>query len=162
VSEIVIYDPTYRPGPPPRPVKPPAPARAAGFSPAWLVAAVALAAAGWMYRDRTHRPDPPPAPAPDGGFVALGREFAPRLAAALAAGFDAEADAYEAGKTASESNKALKEEFSRARQKAFADACGSAFAGVLPEGREPEDDARRKAVAARDRAFARGLRGGSR
>jgi hypothetical protein len=88
----------------------------------------------------------------------LGKSFAPRLASALAEGFDAEAAALEAGKTVGEADLALKAAFHDARVKAFSDHVSPAFAAIVPPGSEPSDVATRKAFAKLHRDFARGLR----
>jgi hypothetical protein len=104
-------------------------------------------------------PSPSPGPAPSVNAVALGRSFAPRLASALADGFDAEAAAIEAGKTVAEADATLKATFHDARARAFADHAAAPFAALVPPGSEPKDEGTRRAFAGLHRDFAKGLRG---
>lgn len=97
-----------------------------------------------------------PVPRVDG--VALGREFVKPLAGALADGFDAYADAIHGGKTAADSDKALKDTFHASRAKAFAEHAGPALLSIVEDGGEPKDDTQRAALERFHRDFAKGLR----
>jgi hypothetical protein len=90
--------------------------------------------------------------------VALGRSYAPRLAAALADGFDADADALAAGKSFGEANQALKRAFHEAAETAFESHAGASLTALIPDGAEIKDQAQRHALAAFHRDFAKGLR----
>ncbi len=96
-----------------------------------------------------------PRPAVDG--KALGRSYAPLLAASLAAGWIAAADALEAGRSVAESQAALQETWNEARARAFSTRIAPEFARVLAEGAEPTDPTRRAEVARLWRDFASGL-----
>jgi hypothetical protein len=113
-----------------------------------LMAALILASA-WFERG--------PAPPASVDGVKLGKSFVQPLAGALADGFDAHADAMEAGKTTGEADETLKSTFAKARAKAFADQ-SAPFAALVPAGSEPKDDETRRAFIRLHRDFAKGLR----
>jgi hypothetical protein len=103
-------------------------------------------------------PTSSPGPSPSAA-VALGRSYAPKLAASLAAGFEAEADALHAGKTFGEANAALKKTYHDAAEASFERHAGAAITTLIPDGTEIKDQAERDALEAFHRGFARGLRG---
>ncbi|WP_435018925.1 hypothetical protein TA3x_000915 [Tundrisphaera sp. TA3] len=92
--------------------------------------------------------------------AALGRDYAPTLAPALADGWEAAASAIEGGKSMGEAQATLQSAFKAARVKTFTEKVAPAFARVLPEGEEPRDATARADVARLWRGFARGLKGG--
>jgi hypothetical protein len=106
------------------------------------------------------RPSPGPTPAPIADGVTLGRTFAPKLAAALADGFEASDRFLSQGKTFKEANDILKQTFYDSRQKAYADHAGAAVTAIVPDGTEIKDDAQRAAIRKFEADFAKGLRGG--
>lgn len=89
----------------------------------------------------------------------LGRDYAPRLAATYADGWEAAATTLERGGTVTDAQKALQTQWSAGRTRLFKAAVEPAFARTLPAGTEPPDGASRARVAALWRAFAAGLRG---
>lgn len=153
------------PAPPAAPPAPPAPVVAAA-SPAgrvnWLVVGlvvvVVLVVGLEVYR-LVGSSGPRPGPAPAASGVALGRAFAPVLAASLADGFDALDAKLGAGSTVADADKALKTTFLESRQKAFAASAAPAFAAIVPDGTEPKDAATIAAYRQLARDFAKGLRG---
>lgn len=100
----------------------------------------------------------PPTPVADG--VTLGKTFIPKLAAALADGFEASDRFLSQGKTFKEANDILKQTFYDSRQKAYADHAGAAVTAIMPDGTEIKDDAQRAAIRKFEADFAKGLRGG--
>ncbi len=90
--------------------------------------------------------------------VALGKEYAPMLAAAYAQGWEAAAIAIESGKTVSEAQQSLQASWRESLNTSFRTTVEPGFGVVLPAGTEPTDQAKRKQVADLWRAFARGLR----
>lgn len=92
--------------------------------------------------------------------AALGRAFAPTLAATLSDAWLAAADAIAKGKGVAEAQGVLQDAWKKARIDAFVAKVAPEFAKVLAEGTEPRDDAQRAAVAKLWRDFARGLKGG--
>jgi hypothetical protein len=119
-----------------------------------LLAAL-LALAGWHVASTR----PPKPPDPSAGLAALGRHYAPSLARAYAAGWDAAADAIAGNKTVAEAQAALQATFAAERARSIAEVT-PALAAVLAEGAEPKDAADRIRVASAWRAFASGLKGG--
>lgn len=121
-------------------------------------AAVLLAALGffygqWSQSDR-RRPESIDA-------VALGAEFAPMLAVALADGFEAGATVLEGpGGSVALGIEKQKEVAEAAKDRAFEAKVGPAFALIVPDGAEPTDQYKRAELARVWRDFARGLRKG--
>jgi hypothetical protein len=99
-----------------------------------------------------------PVPAVDG--VALGKAYAPALAATYGDAWMAAAQALEDGKPVAEAQKALQETWKDGRVKAFTNQVAPGFARVLPEGTEPSSPQQRAQVVALWRAFAQGLKRG--
>jgi hypothetical protein len=114
---------------------------------------------GFMAYDRMNPPQPA---GPDRAVnaVALGKTYAPTLAATYASGWDDAAKAVEDGKTIADAQKALQDTWKAARVAAFTKDVQPGFALVLPEGTEPSDAAKRQQIAQLWRDFAKGLRGG--
>lgn len=144
--------------PRPAPVAQPAPHRPYGVLElvGVVLASVVLAAVAtaWWLGPRDDRPSP----APKLDAVALGRTFAPKFAAALAVGFDADADALKAGKTFGEADQALKKAFHDANAVAFETHAGPALTAIIPDKDKIKDQAQRDALEAFHRDFAKGLR----
>lgn len=122
-----------------------------------LVAIVVLLAFN-LYR--TYRPSPQPTPPPVADGVELGRTFVPKLAAALADGFEASDRFLSQGKSFQEANDILKQTFHDSREKAFNEHAGAAITAIVPEGTELKDESQRAAIRKLESDFARGLRGG--
>jgi hypothetical protein len=97
-------------------------------------------------------------PAVDG--KALGRAYAPAVAASLSVGWLAAADALEQGKSVPEAQAALHSAWQAARTRAFSSRVTPVFSRVLPEGAEPTDPETRAEVVRLWRDFASGLKGG--
>jgi hypothetical protein len=148
--------------PAPRPVVVPVKPRAASPSwwqiATWVAMLAFMAGFGWQYYK--NRPTPGPTPTPVVDAVTLGKTFAPKLAAALADGFEASDRFLSQGKSFKEANDILKQTFYDSRQKAFNDHAGAAITAIVPEGAEIKDDAQREAIRKLERDFAKGLRGG--
>lgn len=89
---------------------------------------------------------------------ALGRAYAPVLAAGYGDAWVAAADALEKGATVAEAQKTLQAAWKDTRVKGFRKDVLPVFALVLPEGTEPTDKAKRAQVADLWRSFARGLK----
>jgi hypothetical protein len=109
------------------------------------------------------RVNPGPGPAPPVvavNFVQVGRNFVPVLAGSLADGFEAGAEALQAGKPLPAADDTLKTTFAASRAKAFGDIVGKDLATILPEGEELKDAAVRARLTQAWRDIARGLRGG--
>jgi hypothetical protein len=148
VSETILF-----PSNSPRPPAPPnrlVVVHKHGVAPSawWVVAAVAAALTWYAWNSIP----------PSGDGVVAGRAFAPELSNALAAGFDAAAEAIEHGKSVAEADQALKTVFHDVRARAFADRVAPRFEAIVPSGTEPKDDATRRAFAQLHRDFAQGLR----
>lgn len=148
----------------PPPPKPPAPhrlpVRVYGLLELAAVAVVSIALAvgltAWWLGPR----DAGPVPSPTPNAAALGRSYAPKLVAALAAGFEADADALHAGQSFGEADQALKKTFHDANAAAFEAHAGKALTALIPDKTEIKDQAQRAALEAFHRDFARGLKGG--
>lgn len=113
-----------------------------------------LAAAAFSYSQLTARRESQSIDA-----QALGREFAPKLAAGLAEGFDAGAEVLEsADGTIAAGIEKQKAVFLASREKAFERLVGPAFALIVPEGKEPDSRSTRIELARAWREFAKGLR----
>jgi len=97
-------------------------------------------------------------PVPSVDAVALGRTFVPKLANALADGFDAGANAIKSGKSLGEGDTLIKATFHTSRAKAFDDHAGKAIHELVPDGQEINDVASRNAVVNLFTGFAKGLR----
>jgi hypothetical protein len=91
--------------------------------------------------------------------VTLGRAFVPKLANALADGFDAGAAAIKSGKSLGEGDAIIKTTFHSSRAKAFEDHAGKAIHDLVPDGQEFTDGATRSAMVDLFEGFAKGLRG---
>jgi hypothetical protein len=91
---------------------------------------------------------------------ALGRAYAPMVAASLSEGWLAAADALEQGKAVPEAQAALHSAWQAARTRAFSARVVPEFSRVLPEGAEPTDPVTRAEVVRLWRDFASGLKGG--
>ncbi|WP_406699259.1 hypothetical protein V5E97_10315 [Singulisphaera sp. Ch08] len=98
------------------------------------------------------------APAPSVNALKLGRTFVPKLAHALADGFEAGADAIKAGKSLGEGDALIKTTFHASRAKAFDDHASQAIHELVPDGQEIKDVTTRNAVVDLFRGFAQGLR----
>jgi hypothetical protein len=122
------------------------------------VAILAGALAWQMWRGKVV-PTPGPSPTPTVDAVTLGKTFAPKLAAALADGFEAAATMIAAGTSVTDADNSLKTKFAAARNEAFKASVAPEFSKILPEGQEPKDPATREAFAKIHRDFASGLRG---
>lgn len=150
------------PTPLPYPVPTPAPATSwvEKFKPygPWVLVVLLTAALAWhMWRERTPTPGPTPTPTVDA--VTLGKQFAPKLAASLADGFETAATMIAAGTSVTDADNALKTKFATGRNDAFKSLVAPEFSKILPEGQEPKDPATREAFAKLHRDFASGLRG---
>jgi hypothetical protein len=156
VSETILF-PSAHPLPPEAPA-PLVVGRKPSLSPSsclpWALLVVLVLSFVWYVAHGRH----PDGPEPPVDAIALGRSFAPKLTDALADGFDAEADALEAGKSVAQADEVLKTVFHDARARAFATHAAEAFAAVVPSGGEPGNDDARKAFARMHRDFAKGLR----
>ena len=107
----------------------------------------------------THKPNPTPRPDTHAG-VKVGRQLAPIVVESLAKGFDKEADLLEQGKSVGDANNALKETDDAERQAAFAKVGVPFLEKIVPDGKEPENDAKRKEFIEAHRKIAEGLREG--
>lgn len=146
---------TPAPLPAARPVSPPSRGRGVFLelaAVAVISAALAAEITVWWLQPWNHRPTP------SVDAAALGRAFVPKLAAALAAGFDADADALHAGKSVGEADAALKEAFHEANARAFESHASQALLTLIPDGDEIKTQAQRDSLEAFHREFARGLR----
>jgi hypothetical protein len=99
-----------------------------------------------------------PSPAPSSSAVHLGQTFAPKLANSLADGFDANADAAEAGKSFGDADEALKDAFFRSRQAAFDQHASDAIHAIVADGKDSKDPEVRQRWVQFHRDFAKGLR----
>lgn len=97
-------------------------------------------------------------PRPGTNAVALGRTFVPKLAKALADGFEAGAEAIKAGKSLGDGNILIKAKFHESRAKAFDDHAGGAIHALVPDGQELQDESQRRAMVELFEGFAKGLR----
>lgn len=156
--------PTPAPQPVPTPLPHPVPAttwtqRLQTYGP-WVAIAVLAGALAWqMWRGKAPSPTPGPSPTPTIDAVTLGKNFAPKLAASLADGFETAATMIAAGTSVTDADNSLKTKFMSSRNDAFESVVAPEFAKVLPEGQEPKDAATREAFAKIHRDFASGLRG---
>ena len=109
----------------------------------------------------THTPKPNPTPRPDAhAGVKVGRQLAPIVVESLAKGFDREAELLEQGKSVGDANKALRDTDDAERQTGFAKVGAPFLEKIVPDGKEPENDAKRKEFAEAHRKIAEGLREG--
>lgn len=103
---------------------------------------------------------PPTPPAPSVNPLTVGKEYAPLIVLTYADAWDVAATAMENGKSVADTEKVLQETWVAGRTRAFHDKVEPILAATLPPGTEPADPAKRAAIAAEWRDFAKGLRKG--
>jgi hypothetical protein len=155
-------EPVPPPWPRPQPVAPPA-RRSKWLVPALialnvLFVVVVLFALFWRATPRPG-PNPPSPPAPTVDAATTGRQFVPILGSTYGDAWLAAADAMEQGKSVPEAQKILQDKWKDARTKEFLAKVKPVFEAVMPEGEDPGDPAKRKAIAELWRDFGRGLKG---
>ncbi len=91
---------------------------------------------------------------------ALGRSYAPTIAANLGDAWLAAASDLEKGKSVTAAQQGFQQVWQATRLASFGTKIAPEFAKVLPEGLEPTDPAKRAAVVKLWRDFANGLKGG--
>jgi hypothetical protein len=124
-----------------------------------LTPVAVLLIAGVLVHDH-FQPGGPPGPVAIVDGRALGRSYAPSVAANLGDAWLAAANALEQGKSVSEAQTALQTTWQDARVRAFSAKVAPEFRKVLPEGQEPASPAARAEVVKLWRDFAAGLKGG--
>jgi hypothetical protein len=121
------------------------------------IAVAALIAAAGVFIGHVYDGRPPDSASVDA--AALGREFGPMLAVALADGFEAGAATLESpGGSVAAGIEKQKEVAESAKDRAFERKVGPAFALIVPDGDEPKEQSKRSELARVWRDFARGLR----
>jgi hypothetical protein len=161
---VVVPTPAPQPAPvtPARPVAPPATPslhwwQRPGFKTTIqvlnIVAVLALVGVvGWQHFG------PKPASVAD-TYYSTGKTFVPILGSTYGDGWIAAADAMEQGKTVADCQQIIAGTWKDKRVAAFIQNVTPVFQAVMPEGQEPGDPAKRKAIAEMWRSFGKGLKG---